>query len=142
MVGGGFDLPRLRGGCLAMEQSIAVQKRYLCGPRLAAELSGSARRLVAGKKPNWLSHNGGMTELLQHLRASLGRPQVSELTDLLSKYFKGSRKRPTEGMNEYITRKSEVYMRACQALRRVAPHHKKGSGTTVRMGSRRSSWSH
>ena len=127
---------------LLWEQSIAVQKRYLCGPRLAAELSGSARRLVAGKKPSWLSHNGGVTELLQHLRASLGRPQVSELTELLSKYFKGSRKRPTEGMNEYITRKSEVYMRACQALRRVAPHHKKGNGTTARVGSRRSSWDH
>ena len=93
---------------LLWEQSIAVQKRYLCGPRLAAELGGSATRLVVGKKANWLSHNNGVAELLQHLRTSLGRPQVAELTDHLSKYFKGSRKRPTEGMNDYITRKSEL----------------------------------
>eukprot|EP00439_Symbiodinium_sp_Y106_P000321 s5476_g1.t1 len=121
-------------------QSVAVQKRYLCGPRLAAELGGAAKRLVVGKRADWLSHNDGVNVLLQHLRSSLGRPQVSELTDHLSRFFKGSRKRPTEGMNEYITRKSEVYLRACQALRRVAPLHKKGNGTVGRQGSRRSSW--
>ena len=125
---------------LLREQSIAVQKRYLCGPRLAAELGGSAKRLVVGKKANWLSHNNGVAELLQHLRTSLGRPQVAELTDHLSKYFKGSRKRPTEGMNDYITRKSEVYLRACQALRRVAPHQGRPSNHAPRMASRRSSW--
>ena len=43
-------------------------------------------------------------------------------------------------MNDYITRKSEVYLRACQALRRVAPLHKKGNGTVGRQWSRRSSW--
>ncbi|CAE7480578.1 GIP [Symbiodinium sp. CCMP2592] len=124
---------------LLWEQSVAVQKRYLCGPRLAAELGGAAKRLVVGKRADWLSHNDGVTVLLQHLRNSLGRPQVSELTEHLSRFFKGSRKRPTEGMNDYITRKSEVYLRACQALRRVAPLHKKGQGTTGRMWSRRSS---
>ena len=125
---------------LLWEQSVAVQKRYLCGPRLAAELGGAAKRLVVGKKANWLSHNNGVADLLNHLRQSLGRPQVSELADHLSRYFKGSRKRPTEGMNDYITRKSEVYTRACQALRRVAPHHTKTPKATMRSGSRRSSW--
>ncbi|CAE7708262.1 unnamed protein product [Symbiodinium sp. CCMP2456] len=125
---------------LLWEQSVAVQKRYLCGPRLAAELGGAAKRLVVGKRANWLSHNNGVADLLNHLRSSLGRPQVSELTEHLSRYFKGSRKRPTEGMNEYITRKSEVYTRACQALRRVAPHQARATRTPMRTTSRRSSW--
>ena len=34
---------------LLWEQSVAMQKRYLCGPRLAAELTGAAKRLVAGR---------------------------------------------------------------------------------------------
>ena len=35
---------------LIWEQSIAMNKRYLCGPKLIAELTGAAKRLVAGKR--------------------------------------------------------------------------------------------
>ena len=117
---------------LLWEQSVAFQKRYLCGPKLAAELTGAARRLVAGRHPEWLSHNDGVRRLTDHLRASLGKPQLSELTEQLSRFFKGSRRRAGENINDYITRKNEIYMRACQALQRVAPHQ---TGTT-----RPSSW--
>ena len=112
---------------LLWEQSVAFQKRYLCGPKLAAELTGAARRLVAGRHPEWLSHNDGVRRLTDHLRASLGKPQLSELTEQLSRFFKGSRRRAGENINDYITRKNEIYMRACQALQRVAPHQ---AGTT------------
>ncbi|CAE7863997.1 unnamed protein product [Symbiodinium microadriaticum] len=112
---------------LLWEQSVAYEKRYLCGPKLAAALKGAAKRLVAGKPPNWLSHNKGVMTLMQHLRAALGRPQVSDLTDHLSKYFKGSRRRNNEDINSYIARKSEIYLRACQALQRVSPLQKTAS---------------
>ena len=48
---------------------------------------------------------------------------MNEVTDLLAAYFKGTKRRPQESMNDYITRKTEAYMRACQALRRVQPHY-------------------
>ncbi|CAE7456417.1 unnamed protein product [Symbiodinium microadriaticum] len=137
---------------LLWEQSVAYEKRYLCGPKLAAALKGAAKRLVAGKPPNWLSHNKGVTTLMQHLRAALGRPQVSDLTDHLSKYFKGSRRRNNEDINSYIARKSEIYLRACQALQRVSPLQttapQKSRGTSAQAwtpawnSSRRSSYDH
>ncbi|CAE7853715.1 RE1 [Symbiodinium sp. KB8] len=130
---------------LIWEQSIAMNKRYLCGPKLIAELTGAAKRLVAGKRHDWVSHNRGVRDLMKHLRACLGKPLVSDLTEHLNRYFKSSRRRPNESMNDYITRKCEVYLRACQALQRVTPHHdQKPSSTTppATTGgtSRRSSW--
>ena len=107
--------------CLLWEQGAAWEKRYLCGPKLAAVLTGSAKRHVSGKNPSWLSHGRGVRDLLDHLRMSLGRPQVSDLTDHLSRYFKGSRRRSGESVNDYISRKSEIYLRARQALQRVSP---------------------
>ena len=107
------------------EQSTPYHKRYLCGPKLQAELSGSARRHVVGQRADWLSHNGGVDTLLQHLRQCLGRPQLPELTELLTQYFKGSRRHQNESMGSYISRKCELYIRAQQAMRRVQPHHGK-----------------
>ena len=105
------------------EQSTPFHKRYLCGPRLQAELTGAARRHVVGQRADWLSNNQGVHTLLQHLRQCLGRPQLPELTDLLTQYFKGSRRLQGESMGNYISRKCELYIRAQQAMRRVQPHH-------------------
>ena len=77
------------------------------------EMSGTARKLVTGKRPDWLSFNGGVA------RRSLGRPQIPELSEYLNKYFKQSRRR--KSMNQYIVRKTEVYQRAKQALARSCP---------------------
>ncbi|CAE7691047.1 RE1 [Symbiodinium sp. CCMP2592] len=134
--------------CLMYEQSVAREKRYLAGPKILAELTGSARRLVAGKTATWLSYNGGVGELLRHLRSCLGRPQISELSEYLNRYFKHSRRRPQETINDYVTRKCEVYLRAQQALRRVAPFHGPRKATKAASagwpgqwtGSRRSSY--
>ena len=54
--------------CLQWEQSIAYNKRYLAAPRLVGELSGTARKYVAGKRPDWVSFPGGVSHLMQHLR--------------------------------------------------------------------------
>ena len=92
------------------EQAIARHKRYLCGPRLQQELTGTARRFVMSMKPGWISHEGGVQKLLDHLRRHLGQPQLSEMSEYMSKYFKQTRRKRHESMNEYITRKAEVYM--------------------------------
>ena len=109
------------------EQTTPYNKRYLCGPKLQAALEGAALRLVVGKRADWLSDNGGVERLLNHLRQSLGKPQMPELTDLLGRYFRATRRRAGETMNSYITRKTEVYVRCQQALHRVKPHHSRES---------------
>ena len=116
--------------CLQWEQSTAYHKRYLCGPRLVSELSGTARKHVMGKRPDWLSYQGGVTHLLEHLRECLGRPTIPELTEYLNKFFRHGRRRRLETMNEYITRKTEVYHRARQALSRVKKVYDRSTGTS------------
>ena len=124
---------------LQWEQSVAYGKRYLCGPKLIQEMSGTARKLVTGKRPDWLSFNGGVAHLMKHLRRSLGRPQIPELSEYLNKYFKQSRRRKFETMNQYIVRKTEVYQREKQALARVLPQQQHNTGDEYRW--QRSSWS-
>ena len=109
---------------LQWEQGIPTHKRYLCGPRLLGELTGIARKYVVGKRPDWLSYNGGVEHLLGHLRLSLGRPQLPELSEYLTRYFRQSRRHKGESMNSYIVRKSELYNRAKQALSRVHQDHR------------------
>lgn len=108
---------------LQWEQAVPYGKRYLCGPKLVQEMTGTARKFVTGKKPDWLSFDGGVNYLMQHLRKSLGRPQIPELSEYLNRYFKQSKRRRFETMNQYIVRKVETYQRAKQALARVLPHH-------------------
>ena len=84
---------------LQWEQSVEHKKRYLCGPKLIQEMSGTARKLVTGKRPDWLSFNGGVAHLMKHLRSSLGRPQIPELSEYLNRYFKQSRRRKFETMS-------------------------------------------
>ena len=115
---------------LLFEQTTKFQDRYLAGPRLVGELQGAAKRLIVGQKPDWVSYNGGVEHLLQHLRRCLGKPQVPELTELLAKYFKTSKRKPGELMGEYITRKCELYVRAQQSMSRIKPHHDRTEAST------------
>ncbi|OLP90409.1 hypothetical protein AK812_SmicGene28023 [Symbiodinium microadriaticum] len=108
---------------LLWEQSLTWEKRYTAGPKLVQELTGAARRYVAGQPAGWVAYRGGVTTLMDHLRKALGKPRVNEVTDLLATYFKGTRRKANESMNEFITRKTEAYMRASQALKRVQPHY-------------------
>ena len=115
--------------CLLYEQGTEYYKRYMVAPRLIAELQGPAKRLVVGRRPDWVSYDGGVAELLATLRASLGKPQISELADFLTRYFKQTRRRSQESMPDYITRKCETYLRAQHALQRVLPHHGRGGSS-------------
>lgn len=110
---------------LLWEQSLTWEKRYTAGPKLVQELTGAARRFVAGQSAGWVAYHGGVRILMDHLRKALGKPRVNEVTDLLATYFKGTRRKANESMNEYITRKTEAYMRASQALKRVQPHYER-----------------
>ncbi|CAE7627786.1 unnamed protein product [Symbiodinium sp. CCMP2456] len=144
--GNSATFQRYEEEALLWQQGIPYHKRYMSGPRLLAELQGAAKRMVVGKAPDWVSFNGGVETLMGHLRSCLGRPQVTELTDYLNQYFRNSRRRSGDSINDYVTRKSELYMRAQQALSRVRPHQETTppAGTGTREGNwsrgRRSSW--
>ena len=117
------------------EQGTAPHKRPQVAPRIAAELSGSARRFITGQPPDWLSFHGGVERLLDRLREGLGRPKISEVTEHLNKLFKYSRRKAGESVNEYVARRSETYLRAQQAMSRLTPRTKAGSTTGPRTTS-------
>ena len=50
--------------CLLYEQTVVKEKRYLCGPRVAAELQGPARRVLIGRSADWLSQEGVARKLI------------------------------------------------------------------------------
>ena len=125
---------------LLWEQSLTYEKRYTAGPKLMQELTGAARRYVAGQPAGWVAFRGGVVLLMDHLRRALGKPRVNEVTDLLATYFKGTRRKSGESMNEYITRKTEAYMRASQALKRVQPHYEKSTAATSTSGTPSWQW--
>ncbi|CAE7674645.1 unnamed protein product, partial [Symbiodinium microadriaticum] len=125
---------------LVWEQGVKYENRYLCGPRLCGELSGAAQRMIVGKPPTWVSFNGGVAVFLRHLRQSLGRPQIPEATVFLNKYFRNSRRRVGEGINDYITRKTETYWRACQALKRVMSRKPPSATTATPPSTSTTSW--
>eukprot|EP00435_Cladocopium_sp_Y103_P049558 s102_g15.t1 len=104
--------------CLRYEQTIVMEKRYLCGPRIAHELRGPAKRVLIGRPADWLSYDGGVRRLIEALRAERGQPKVPEMSELLMKYFKGTRRHRGESMSDYVTRKAEAYTRAQQSMAR------------------------
>ncbi|CAE7632197.1 unnamed protein product, partial [Symbiodinium microadriaticum] len=144
--GNSATFQRYEEEALLWQQGIAYHKRYMAGPRLVAELQGAAKRMIVGKAPDWVSFSGGVEVLMEHLRTCLGRPQVAELTDYLNQYFRHSRRRTGESIKDYVTRKSELYMRAQQVLSRVRPHQEPAATTSLgawegsRGAQRRSSW--
>ena len=104
--------------CLRYEPTVVREKRYLCGPRIANELRGPARRVLLGRSADWLSYDGGVRLLIEVLREERGQPKIPEMSELLMKYFKGTRRQRGETMSDYVTRKAEAYTRAQQSMAR------------------------
>ncbi|OLP88369.1 hypothetical protein AK812_SmicGene30299 [Symbiodinium microadriaticum] len=94
--GNSATFQRYEEEALLWQEGIAYHKRYMAGPRLVAELQGSAKRMIVGKSANWVSYAGGVEALMRHLRDCLGRPQVTELTEYLNQYFRHSRSTPEQ----------------------------------------------
>ena len=114
--------------CLLYEQTVVREKRYLCGPRIAAELRGPARRVLIGRPADWLSHEGGVRALVNALRSERGQPKVPEMSELLLKYFRGTRRQRGEPMGDFILRKAEAYTRAQQSMARYQREHTTRAG--------------
>ena len=120
------------------EQTQPWHKRHMCAPKLKAELSGAARRLILGQAADWGAHPDGVSELMKFLRARLGQPQLPELSELMNKYFRATKRKSGESINDYVTRKVEAYMRAQQSLQRVL--RQQGKMTQESVSSERQGW--
>lgn len=125
--------------CLRYEQTVVREKRYLCGPRIASELRGPAKRVLIGRAADWLSYDGGVRKLLEELRVGRGQPKVPEMSTLLTQYFKGTKRLKGESMSDYVTRKAEAYTRAQQSMARYQQDQQGGS-TSWDSRSSRQAW--
>ena len=85
---------------------------------VASELKGPARRVLIGRPADWLSNESGVRRLVEALRQERGQPKVPELSELLQKYFRRTRRARGETMGDFILRKSEAYTRAQQSMAR------------------------
>ena len=65
------------------EETVKWESRYLCGPRLAAELTGAARTAIANKKRGWLSSQDGVGKLLRCLKETMSEPALPEISNQL-----------------------------------------------------------
>lgn len=106
------------------EETVKWESRYLCGPRLAAELSGAAKAAISNKKKGWLSHSNGVDKLLRCLRSSMSEPALPEIANQLRAYFKVLRRRRGESMAAFCVRHREEYAKTCKALTRVMKERK------------------
>ncbi|CAE7897668.1 unnamed protein product, partial [Symbiodinium necroappetens] len=125
--------------CYLYEAGTEMHKRALCGPRLVSELSGAAKRMVSGRSPTWVPNCRGVRVLLEFLRQCLGKPQIPEMTEHLSKYFQHCRRRAQESMNEYITRKAEALQRVI-ASQKKKPGTQKVNPSSEEPGGRQDAW--
>ena len=120
---GGKQFCPIRRSSSVMGTVADVGEEIHRGPPFSPGANGGREASRGGTTAGWVAFRGGVTLLMDHLRQALGKPRVNEVTDLLAAYFKGTRRKSSESMNDYITRKFEAYMRASQAMKRVAPHY-------------------
>ncbi|CAE7171651.1 unnamed protein product, partial [Symbiodinium pilosum] len=108
-----------RRAALLYVQATKWESRYLCGPRLAAELSGAAKAAVANKKASWLASDDGVQRLLRHLQEVVSEPVLPEVGNALRGYFKTLRRKRGETITSFCIRHREEYEKACRALTRM-----------------------
>ena len=116
------------------------ENRYLCGPRLATELSGSARASIANKKPQWLSHEQGVHRLLKHLQVTISEPVLPEVGNALRAYFRQLKRKRGESMTAFCVRHREEYEKVCKALSRMLHERPLPPRQPHDSSSRRASW--
>ena len=131
-----------RRSALLFVESTKWENRYLCGPRLASELTGPAKASIASKKPTWLSHENGVARLLKHLQEVISEPILPEVGNALRSYFRTLRRKRGETMTSFCVRHREEYEKACRALTRMMGSQKHGlqRDHDGRTSSQRSSW--
>ena len=104
--------------------AVEMHKRYLVGPRLVQELTGTAKVLVRPKTlqdPQWLSHVRGAyePELLTFLEDALERPSLIDANNHVTAFFYNVERKKEESMTGWIARHSKKLWEASRAMQRV-----------------------
>eukprot|EP00435_Cladocopium_sp_Y103_P071399 s167_g37.t1 len=102
--------------------TLESHKRYLAGPRLAANLSGTAKVVVRKRlvtDPQWLAHPRGVYVLLSYLESTIEAPTLVQASNFVQKFFYNVRRRKGETMTEWVTRHDECLWEASRSLKRV-----------------------
>ena len=66
-----------------------------------------------GRESPLSSRNMWRPALIAALRSERGQPKVPEMSELLMKYFKGTRRHRGEGMGDFILRKADKRAAQC-----------------------------
>lgn len=137
-------LMRYREEALQYAMGIEDRKRYLVGPRLLQELTGTARVITRAKTlqdPQWLSHPRGVYQLLEFLEAHLQKPSLVEASQHVIKFFYNLQRHRGESMTDWCARHAEALWEASSALRKVQKEYGNSTGNRVsREQSERSQW--
>ena len=131
-----------RRAALLYVQATKWENRYLCGPRLASELTGAAKAAITNKKASWLACDDGVARLLRHLQEVVSEPVLPEVGNALRGYFKTLRRKRGETITAFCVRHREKYEKACRALTRMLRDQgsQKDSKAAVSSFGRRGSW--
>ena len=80
------------------------RKRYLCGPRLEAQLTGREESAVEGCWPGWQSTEHGVEALLRFLRTHCAKLALPDMGSHLQAFFHKLKRKKYEPMATWSTR--------------------------------------
>ena len=113
--------------------TLECHKRYLAGPRLAAQLTGVARSVIRkrlSQDPQWLAHPRGAYVLVDYLEQAIEKPTLVLASQHIQKFFYALRRKKGETMTQWTNRHSEALWEASRALQRVQKDCRVSGDTT------------
>ena len=90
-----------------------IQERYLCGPRLEAQLTGMAKSAVERCRPGWLSHEHGVETLLRFLRTHCAKLPLPDMGSHLQEFFDKLDRKKYEPMASCVSIPSFHHVTEC-----------------------------
>ena len=111
--------------CYQYRDTVEYNKRYLCGTRIARQLTGKAAVALLGRPQGWLNRNDGVETLLRLLRSKVCKAVIPDLGHHMDEFFFRLRRRRHESMAEYAMRTRDKYVNMQKALARVVQQSKK-----------------
>ena len=111
--------------CYQYRDTVEYSKRYLCGPRIARQLTGKAAVALLDRPQGWLNREDGVETVLKFLRQKVFKAVIPDLGYHMDEFFFRLRRRRHESMTEYAMRSRDKYYKMQRALARVVKQTKK-----------------
>ena len=102
-------------------EGIKKKERYLCGPRLEAQLIGRAEAALEGCRPGWFLKEHGVEILLRFLKTQCAKLALPDIGSHLQGFFLMLKRKNYEPVGvqdtEISAPRSEEQLRDCDVLR-------------------------